>query len=318
MKKYFYLNVVVLVMLIIAIGLSLPVIAKAASYPRKPIVWIIPVGPGGTFDLFARVLSQYLPKYLPNKVNVVVKNMPGAGGLNGAGHLFRAKPDGYTIGYIMYPGITVLAMESNIGFDPDLSVPIAQISADPQAIFVSAKSNLKTLADLQAKDPLRIVTIAKGVTMYSFSVITGEAFNLKYKMVTGYSGGASVATGLMRGDGDMAVLMLNNYYRFVKSGDLRVVVTLTDKRHPLTPDIPSATELGGSLSTVCKSWKVVFAPPGLPDKLTKIIRNAFNQALNDPKFLAWSVKANKPISYLDGPAAWKGLQDVFPVYKKYR
>ena len=142
----------------IFISLSLTAVAGAEKYPRKNIVWIVSSAPGGGFDTYARAISPYLSKYLPNNVNVIIKNITGAGGLKGATQIFYSKPDGYTIGYIYYPGIAIIQMDTNIGFDPNKLVPIGQIAVDAQGLFVSAKSNIKTLADLQKKDPLRILT----------------------------------------------------------------------------------------------------------------------------------------------------------------
>jgi tripartite-type tricarboxylate transporter receptor subunit TctC len=274
--------------------------------------------PGGGFDTYARAISPFLSKYLPNKVNVIIKNVTGTGGLKGASQIFYAKPDGYTIGYLYYPGIAIIQLDTNIGFDPSKMVPIAQIAVDAQGLFVSAKSDLKTLADLQKKDPLRILTQPKGVTMYSFNVIADNLFNLKAKYVTGYKGGTEVAAGLMRGDGDMGILNLTSFYRYVESGDLRVVLTFTEKRQPLTPDVPSATELGYPKATACKSWKVLFGPPGLPANITETLRVALKKSLDDPKLQAWAAKANTPLEFQDGRTAWKELQDVFEVFKQYQ
>lgn len=304
--------------LAIFFSVTLTTLVGAKSYPSKNIVWIVSSAPGGGFDTYARAISPYLSKYLPNNVNVIIKNVTGAGGLKGATQIFYSKPDGYTIGYIYYPGIAIIQMDTDIGFDPNKLVPIGQIAVDAQGLFVSAKSKLKTLADLQKKAPLRILTQPKGVTMYSYNIISTKLFNLKSKFVTGYRGGSAVATGLMRGDGDMGVLNLTNFFRYVKSGDLRVVLTYTEKRHPLTPDAPSIAELGYPKATVCKSWKVLFGPPGLPADITKTIHAALKKSLEDPKLQAWAAKANRPLAYLDGQTAWKDLLDVFKVYKQYR
>ncbi len=306
------------VILLIFITLSLATVTQADTYPSKNIVWIVSSEPGGGFDTYARALSPYLTKYLPNNVNVIIKNVSGAGGLKGASQIFYAKPDGYTIGYIYYPGVAIIQLEKDIGFDPAKMVPIAQIAADAQGLFVSAKSDLKTLEDLRKKQPLRILTQPKGVTMFSFNVIADNVFNLKAKFVTGYKGSTVVATGLMRGDGDMGILPVNNFINYVESGDLRIVLTFTEKRHPLTPEVPSAVELGYPKATACKSWKVLFGPPGLPADVTRILQDAFNKATNDPELQAWADKTKRPLEYIDGQAAWKELQDIFEVYKQYR
>jgi len=292
--------------------------AGAADYPSKNIVWVVSSAPGGGFDTYARAVAPYLSKYLPNNVNIIIKNVTGAGGLKGASEIFQSPPDGYTIGYLYYPGIAIIQMERDIGFDPSKMVPIAQIATDAQGLFVSAKSDIKTLADLQKKDLVKILTQPKGVTMYSFNVIAEKMFGLKARFVTGYKGGADVSTGLMRGDGDMGILNLSHFYRYVQSGDLRVVLTFTKERDPLTPNVPSVAELGYPKATACKSWKVIFGPPGLPADIAATLQEAFKKSLEDPELKAWAAKAKSPFNYLDGETAWKELQEVFKTFKQYR
>jgi len=304
---------------LIFIFVSFVSFAEAApdNYPSRDITWIVSSAPGGGFDTYARAVAPYLMKYLPRRVNVVIKNVTGGGGLSGASMLYRAKPDGYTIGYLFYPGIAIVAMESDIGFDLNKFTPIAQIAIDEQGFFVSAKADIKTLSDLQKKDPLRLLTQPKGVTMYSFCVIAEKLFNLKAKMVTGYKGGNEVATGIMRGDGDAGILNLNEFIKYVKSGDLRVVFTFSEKRDPLTPDVPCVTELGYPEGTAVRSWKVIFGPPNLPANITKTLQTAFKKALADPELKAWVEKTEKPLAYADGKEAWGKLQKVLTVFKKY-
>lgn len=316
MKKI-SLNWILATFLFVILNLMLPLFSQAQPYPNKPIVWIVSSAPGGGFDTYARAISPYLEKYLPRKVSVVVKNITGGGGLTGASTIFNAKPDGYTIGYIYYPGIAIIQMTSNIGFDFTKLTPIAQIAVDTQGLFVSAKSDIKTLADLQKKDPLRLLTQPKGVTMFSFCVIAGNVLKLKYKLVTGYAGGNEVATGIMRGDGDAGVLNLSEFIKYVKSEDLRVILTFSEKRDPLTPNVPSVKELGFPEATAIASWKVLFGPPNLPSDITSTLQTAFKKALEDPGLKAWAEKTERALEFKDGQSAWKELQTILPLYKKY-
>jgi len=121
----------------------------------------------------------------------------------------------------------------------------------------------------------------------------------------------------MRGDGDAGILNLTNFFKYVESGDLRVILTFSKERHSLTPDVPSVAELGQPEGTVCASWKVLFGPPGLPADRAKILQDAFRKAAEEPELQAWAKKANRPVQYLDGQTAWGELQNVLRIYKKY-
>jgi tripartite-type tricarboxylate transporter receptor subunit TctC len=298
--------------------MTTPAVSAERSYPAKDnIIWIVASAPGGGFDTYARVLAPYLGKYLPHPVNVIVRNVPGSGGLSGASMLYNAKPDGYTIGYVYFPGIALLSRTSNIGFDYHKFTSVAQIATDTQAIFVSAKSDIKTLADLQKKNPLRILTQPKGVSMYSFWQIAIDVMKLKPKLITGYKGGNEVATGLMRDDGDAGILNVGQFIKYQKSGDLRAIVTFSKERHPLTPDVPSAGELGYGESSVITGWKIIYGPPGLPADITKALETAFEKSLNDPKVQAWAKKTGHVFQFVDGKTSWEDMQKAIKVYSKY-
>ena len=78
-----------------------------AAYPEKNITLIIPFSTGGGFDTYARLIAPYVEKYLPRKVKVIPKNMPGAGGRMGLAAGYRAKPDGYTLTLANIPGVAI-------------------------------------------------------------------------------------------------------------------------------------------------------------------------------------------------------------------
>ena len=92
----------------VALSLLVPIlgigsVSAAPNYPAKNISWIVPYGPGGGYDLYSRTISAQLPKYLPKKVRVVVRNIGGGGGLTGVAQIYKARPDGYTMGISYLP-----------------------------------------------------------------------------------------------------------------------------------------------------------------------------------------------------------------------
>src|SRR5262249_1693771 len=97
-------------------ALMLPQVAKAApAFPNKNIQFVIPYAPGGGFDVYVRVIAPVMEKYLPNKVNIVPINVPSGGGSRGVAQLYRAKPDGYTIGILNIPGMFILQQQQGAG-----------------------------------------------------------------------------------------------------------------------------------------------------------------------------------------------------------
>ena len=94
-KKFYLFGFVILFTLVLT-----PTFAAGKGFPEKIITWIVTYPPGGGFDTYARAIAKRMPKYLPKKVQIVIKNSPGAGGRYGTNLLYRAKPDGYTIGIL--------------------------------------------------------------------------------------------------------------------------------------------------------------------------------------------------------------------------
>ena len=144
-----------------AAGLTLasPAFSAAADYPRKDITFIIPNGPGGNFDVFARVVSPALEKYLPHKVNIIPLNVAAGGGGKGMTQLYRARPDGYTIGIVNIPGAFMLQeQQKGRAFDLSKMTWLGNIAkGETYAIAVRPNSPLKTVADMQALSKQRLV-----------------------------------------------------------------------------------------------------------------------------------------------------------------
>jgi len=168
-------------------GVGQPARAAAATvFPEKTITWIVPTAPGGGYDTYARAFIPFLRKYLPHRTEIVVKNIPGAGGINGTRILYKSKPDGYTIGYTITPGIWIARLTRDIGFDPGKLTNIAQIATSPQGLFVAGKSPINSVADLKKKDKVILGARPKGSSMYGYCVIVPKIMGFDADIVTGY------------------------------------------------------------------------------------------------------------------------------------
>ena len=94
----------------------------AAGFPDRDITFIIPNQVGGGFDAYVRAIAPVMEKYLPNKVNIVPLNVPAGGGAKGVNQLYRARPDGYTIGILNIPGLFILQARGG-GYDLNKFTP---------------------------------------------------------------------------------------------------------------------------------------------------------------------------------------------------
>src|SRR3972149_9117911 len=105
-----------------------------AAFPEKEITWIVPYSPGGGFDAWSRQIGATMKKYLPGGVDVVIKNVTGAGGRTGSITLYRARPDGYTVGLLDGAGLVPSQKAvgaDKAGFDADTFVWVGRGAPEP-------------------------------------------------------------------------------------------------------------------------------------------------------------------------------------------
>jgi hypothetical protein len=117
----------------------------AALVAYKGLTFIVPFRPGGGFDLQARILAPFLEKQLPSKVNVVIKNVSGAGGKTGIMEIGRSKPDGYTIGIVGQESVAFMRAMGDLDVDIREWSWLGQISSDPLMVAIPSAGKYKTL-----------------------------------------------------------------------------------------------------------------------------------------------------------------------------
>ena len=178
--------------------------AAAAGFPERDITFIIPNQVGGGFDAYVRAIAPVMEKYLPNKVNVLPLNVPAGGGAKGVNQLYRARPDGYTIGIMNIPGLFIL-QERGGGYDLNRFTWLAGLGKDPYALAVPWNSPIKTVADLQALSktrPVKFTTNGPEGTAYGVTLIATDLLGIRLQLITGYKGSSEYVAAAVRGDGD--------------------------------------------------------------------------------------------------------------------
>ncbi len=265
-----------------------------AAFPEKDITWIVPYAPGGGFDAWSRQIAAAMQKYLPQGVNVVVKNVTGAGGRTGSITLYRAKPDGYTVGLLDVAGLQPYQKAvgaEKAGYDVDKYVWIGRVATEPWVLLASAKSPLKNLSDLKARTDLSWGIEGPGSTKWLFTIIQAREFKLPMRFVSGYGGTGEMIPASLRGDFEVWTNAGPAHIPYVKSGDLRALLQLGETRMAAFPDVPTAKEQGHDL--VAEILRLVAAPPGTPADAAKVLEQAFVKAMNDPDLKAWVVKSQQ-------------------------
>jgi tripartite-type tricarboxylate transporter receptor subunit TctC len=263
----------------------------AAGFPERDITFIIPNQVGGGFDAYVRAIAPAMEKYLPNKVNVVPLNIPAGGGAKGVNQLYRARPDGYTIGILNIPGLFVLQARGG-GYDLNKFTWLAGLGRDPYGLAVPWNSPIRSIADLQALSatrPVKFTTTGPDGTAYGVTMIATELLGIKLQLITGYKGSFEYVAAAVRGDGDAVVTNLPILARFEAGQSLRLLASFT--KDGTRPDVPNAAALGHPQLADIVVERMVGAPPNLPAEVKKILVEAIDKAVNDPAVIALSEKA---------------------------
>jgi len=265
-----------------------------AAFPDKDMNWIVPYAPGGGFDAWGRQIAATMQKHLPQGVNVVVRNVTGAGGRSGSIALYRAKPDGYTVGLLDVAGLLPYQKAvgaDKAGFDIEKYVWIGRVATESWVFLVAAKSPLKSLADLKARKDLSWGIEGPGSTKWLFSIIEARELGLPMRFVSGYGGTGEMIPASLRGDFEVWTNAGPAHIPYVKSGDLRALIQFGEKRMSAFPEVPTAKELGHDL--VAEILRLLAAPPGTSADAAQTLEGAFLKAMNEPEFKAWVVKSQQ-------------------------
>lgn len=283
------------------------------TYPSRPITMIVPFPPGGAADLSARPLSTAMEKVL--KQPVVILNRPGASGAVGMAVAANSRPDGYTILHTLVSFNTIPVADELFDRKPaytrDQFVPIALIAADPPILVVGMNQPWKTLNELIAdakKRPGEILFSSPG--LYSPSHVPMEMFihaaeiRLRHLPMVG---GAGAMTAVLGGHATMWASPPAMAAPHAQTGKLRLFASWGAERHPYFKDIPTFKELGYNIEYYV--WVGQFAPASMPAPVLKMLRDAVRQAVQDPDFKAAMDRTQTPITFKEGAAYQKFLDD---------
>jgi tripartite-type tricarboxylate transporter receptor subunit TctC len=262
-------------------------LARAETYPTRPVHLIVPVAPGGALDILARLIGQWLGDHMGE--TFVIENRPGGGTNIGVDVVAHAVPDGYTLLLVPQSVTTnaTLYPHLNFNFIRDI-VPIAMISRLPLVMEINPSIPAKTVAEFVAyvKAHPGKISMASGGSG-SASHVGGEFF----KMQTGidmvhvpYRGGAPALVDLIGGQVQVMFSPLPESIAAIKAGRVRALAVTTAERSQTVPDLPTVAETvpGFEAST----WQGIGAPKGTPAAIIDKLNQETNAALADPKIKA--------------------------------
>ena len=260
---------------------ALAVVADAADYPARPLRYIVGFAPGGINDILARIVGQKLNESWGQAV--IVDNRPGAGGNLAAGLVAKSTADGYTFMNISTAHAISQTLYARLDYslERDLT-PVVVLGNSPLIMVVHAgipAKNVAELVDWAKKN--RLIYASGGIGVIShlslemFKVATRiDATHVPYKGV------GPAVPDLISGQAHVMVNAIPELLPHTKGGRLRVIGSMTERRHPFIPDVPTFIEQGYK-EFVMGNWTGIVAPAGTPRpvvnklaaEVTRIIRS---------------------------------------------
>jgi tripartite-type tricarboxylate transporter receptor subunit TctC len=239
--------------------------AAAQPYPSKPVRIIVPFAPGGGSDFIARFTAQKLSGSFGSQV--IVENLPGAGGLLGIERGVKADADGYTFTLIA-SSYTVNAALYPLKYDPIQDItPVVQVSQGPLILVVNPKLAAKTTAELVAlakarPGSLNFASAGQGSITHMACELFAYQAGIKMSHIP-YKGTGPALTDTIAGQTDLFCATGSVALPHIKAGRLRAIAVTTANRLPAEPNVPTLAESGIKGYDV-PIWHGLIAPKGMP------------------------------------------------------
>lgn len=313
--------------LALALALAAPANANPVEdfYKGKTVTLIAGYSAGGGFDLYARVIANYLGKHIPGQPRIVVQNMPGAGSLRAASHVYNVAPkDGTVISLTRAPVIApLLGSTSGASFDVANFTWLGSGASDLTVCALLGNPKVNSMADA-IQNEFTLGGLGPGSDEDMYTKIMRKLLGIKARLVTGYPGGAEMVLAVERGELDGRCGWAYSSIKisrpeWIRDKKIKLLNVLALERSPELPDVPSIMEfvkverhkqIFRFVLNAATLGRPFVAPPGIPPDRTAALRKAFEDTMTDVAYLE-EMKAKK----LDvGPIRW---QDIPPLLKDF-
>jgi tripartite-type tricarboxylate transporter receptor subunit TctC len=299
-------NVILVILLVFAPAPAL--YAQTPYYQGKQIKVVVGFTTGGFYDRWARVLSRYMPKFIPGNPEMIVQNMPGAGSVVATNYVYSvAKPDGLTIGFPSN-GIYLeqLVGRAEVKFDIRKFGWIGSPVKEPMIFYMRSDAPFKSISDIKnAKEPPKCGSTGTASSDFILARLLEDTLPpLKITTVLGYPGGAEIDLAVEKGEVFCRGMTASPYFgrepflSWEKKKFVRVLLFTGEKRDERIPEVPTLREIFDKEKVPENSRRVaevilaaesfgrpIITGPGTPADRIRILREAFAKAIKDPELL---------------------------------
>src|ERR1700683_1187957 len=287
----------------------------ASFYHGKQITLVIGLGPGGGYDLYARVLGRFIGAHIPGNPTIVPQNMPGAGSRSAANWLYKVAPqDGTFIACLGQGTPTDQALgQPGVQFDAGKFNWIGNLSLVNNFLFVSAASGVSTCPQAKTKQ-LAIGATGASSPSVLYPQVSNNLLGSKFKIIAGYPGGGDINIAVERHEldgrgSDSWASMKTTHPDWLRDHTINILFQVGPRREPDLPDVPLWTDLAENndqrevlalLSGEVSVGRPILTAPNVPAERVKALRQAFADTLRDPQFIEAAKQANMDMNPMQG------------------
>lgn len=296
----------------------------AEFYAGKTFTIIVGSDSGGGYDANARVMARHLGRHIPGNPNVIVKNMPGAGSIIAANHIYNVAPkDGTVIGLIQRGNLMAKITRQSVQFDLEKIQWVGNLSSEPGLIVAWHTAPHRTADDL-FKTELTVGGSGAVGENETIPRLLNAFIGTKFRLVSGYPSNAAILLAMERGEVQgVADWTWGNIKarrpEFLRDQKIHLLMLVGIEREPDLPDVPlpqeyaknpadrQAMEVFFALKTVARP---IMAAPGVPEERMRALREAFMAMARDPAFLQDAQKSGVDVDPTAGDVVQRVVQKI--------
>jgi tripartite-type tricarboxylate transporter receptor subunit TctC len=281
--------------------------AADSFYQGKVLTIVSSSEAGSSYDLYSRLMAEYLPKYIPGHPTIIVQNMPGANGLVSAGYMYNVA---LRAGSVIADGTSMLPLYPSL--HPDIAkidvTKLDWIGSVTKDNYVAYVWHMAPAQSYEAAKQTQVILggLAIGAPSVDLAVVSNALFGTKFRIVTGYQGENGIRLAMERGEvqgsfGGNYSSIKSGQGDLIRSGQIKIILQHGFEKLPDLPDVPmfidqaktpEEREILDFELAPTEFNKPYYAPPGIPADRLDMLRRAFDMTVKDPDFIAAATKAN--------------------------
>jgi tripartite-type tricarboxylate transporter receptor subunit TctC len=296
--------------------------AAADFYKGKDIAFIVGFDVGGGYDNYARTIARYIGRHVPGAPNVVVQNMPGAGGVRAANNIYNIAPrDGTILGMIdqSLPTQQLLEPES-VKLDVGKFNWIGRIASNTAILYAWHAAPVQKIED--ARD-MELIIASSGQSSRMLSALMINQLGLNLKIITGYKGTNEARIAMQRGEIHALTqpwsTLRTESVQLLNEKKLNLLLQMGEERHADLPNVPALVDLARNederkllamMVSGASIGRSIVSPPGQPADRVSTLRAAFRKTLEDKPFAAEMKKFGLELDPLPGEELQKIIEEI--------